>query len=243
MLTPAVWLVWTSLGEGAQFFAGYKALFDRGFGFTGVITLWSMLQASLLMALILAAFKTLFAMLAAYALVFFRVKFSSLIFYAILLTLYLPLTSRALPTYLVVDTLGLVNTHGGLYLPLLSSALGVLLFRQFFNQVPTSLMEAARIDGAGPVKFFLDCLLPISLPFVAALFVIHFVEGWNEYLWPGLVFVGEENTVVMRGLALVSLNSSRGLALAVVAMVPPAILVLFLGPQIARAMRFDSSDR
>lgn len=243
LVGPLAYLFWMSLGDAGDPFAGYSALATRRFGFSEMISVWSMLKTSLLVALAFGVFKTLLAMMAAYGLVFFRVRFGAFWFFCILLTMYLPIHARPVQTYLVSAGLGLVNTPAGLVVPLLASGLGVLLFRQFFRQFPGELLEAARIDGAGPMKFFIDCVVPVSVPFIAALFAIHFIEGWKQYLWPGLVISDERYTVLMRGLALVFSGSPIGLALAIVALLPPLILVVLLGPFIARSMHLDAVDR
>jgi sn-glycerol 3-phosphate transport system permease protein len=242
MMAPVVQLMVMSLSSPFRPFAAYEALATRGFGFSGEITLWSMLVTSLVSALSLGFFKTLFAAMAAYGLVFFRVRLAEFIFFSILITLYLPLHARPVPTYLVAAQLGLTNSRAGLVMPLLASGLGVLLFRQFLRQLPNELAEAAQIDGAGPVKFFIDCVLPVSAPFLAALFAIHFIEGWHQYLWPLMSTSAEELTTVTKGLQLISVTSPAGLALAVVALFPPLVLVLILGPIIARSLHFDSVD-
>lgn len=243
MIAPVAMLLVMSLSRVDDPLDGYATLAGRGYGFKGEITLWSMLANSLIVALTLGVFKTLFAATASYALVFFRVRFAEAIFFAILLTLFLPLHSRPTPTYLTAASLGLLDTHVGLTVPLLASGLGVLLFRQFMRQIPTELAEAARIDGAGPVRFFIDFVMPISASFLAALFAIHFIEGWHSYLWPVMVTSDDRMMVLTKGLQFLDPDSPDGLALAVVSLLPPLLLVIALGPVMARAMHIDGGER
>ena len=243
MIGPVVFLFVISLSDASAPFSGYRELATQGMGFSGEVTVWSMLASSLIVALSLGVFKTLFAAMAAYALVYFRTRFAEAIFFVILLTLFLPLHSRLIPTFLVSSQLGLSNSYAGLVVPVLASGLGVLLFRQVLRQLPEELAESARIDGAGPIKFFIDCVLPVSAPFLAALFSIHFIEGWHQYLWPLMINSEERFTTVMRGLQLLWIGSAEGLALAVFALLPPLVVVVVLGPVMARSMYIDSSGR
>ena len=243
MMGPVVYLIAISLAGSAAPLSGYRSLATQGMGYTGDVTVWSMLATSLVVALSLGVLKTLFAAMAAYALVYFRIRFAEAIFFTILLTLFLPLHSRLIPTFLAASQVGLSNTYAGLVIPVLASGLGVLLFRQVLRQLPEELAESARIDGAGPVKFFIDCVLPVSAPFLAALFAIHFIEGWHQYLWPLMITSDERLTTVMRGLQLLWIGSPEGLALAVIALLPPLVVVFVLGPVMARSMYIDSTGR
>src|SRR4029453_13850165 len=120
-------------------------------------------------------------------------------FLLVFMTLMLPVEVRIFPTYQVVADLGMLNTYAGLTVPLIASATATFLFRQFFLTVPDELVEAPRIDGAGPIRFFKDVLVPLSTTSIAALFVIQFIYGWNQYLWPLLVTTeGRMYPVVMR---------------------------------------------
>lgn len=219
--------------DGLQFLPGpygvevySRALFE-GRGFTGGVTGITMALNSLYLAAGFALAKVAVSLLAAYALVFFRVRFGTFFFWVILCSLLLPLESRFLPTYAVTSKLGLVNSYPGLMLPLLASAVGTFFFRQFFLGVPTELSEAARIDGAGPIKFLKDVLVPASAPMIAALGLLMFVQGWNQYLWPVMVSSEETRMTLVQGLSLVGRTSPQGLALAVLAMLPPILLVVF----------------
>ena len=131
--------------------------------------------------------KIAISILSAYAVVYFSFPFRMTAFWMIFITLMLPVEVRIYPTYKIVADLGLLDTYAGLTLPLIASATGTLLFRQFFMTIPDELLEASKIDGAGPFRFFKDTLLPLSITTIAALFVIQFIYGWNQYLWPLLI--------------------------------------------------------
>jgi sn-glycerol 3-phosphate transport system permease protein len=146
-----------------------------------------MMLVSLVSALTIAIGKIAISLLSAFAIVYFRFPMRNLVFWMIFVTLMLPVEVRIGPTYEVVASLGMLNTYAGLTVPLIASATATFLFRQFFLTVPDELVEAARVDGAGPMRFFKDILLPMSATSIAALFVIQFIYGWNQYLWPLLV--------------------------------------------------------
>src|SRR5437763_2383773 len=150
-----------------------------------------MMFNSLVMALAIALGKIAISIIAAYAIVYFKFPFRMTFFWMIFMTLMLPVEVRILPTYEVIANLGLLNSYAGLTIPLIASATATFLFRQFFLTVPDELAEAARMDGAGPLRFFIDVLLPLSGTSTAALFVIQFIYGWNQYLWPLLVTTEE----------------------------------------------------
>jgi sn-glycerol 3-phosphate transport system permease protein len=155
-------------------------------------------------------------------------------FWVIFVTLMLPVEVRILPTFQVVADLGMLNSYAGLSVPLIASATATFLFRQFFLTVPDEYLEAARIDGAGPIKFFFDILLPLSRTNIAALFVILFIYGWNQYLWPLLVTTEESYyTIVMAIQRMVAVPDSEPLwhlimATSVLAMLPPVIVVVVM---------------
>ena len=212
-----------------------KVLTSRG-GFTGDVTGLLMLTNSMIMGLGFAVGKIVLSMMAAYALVYFRFRFATLIFWAIFATLLLPLEVRIMPSYQVMSELHLLNTYTGLIVPLLASATGTFFFRQFFRSVPDELLEAARIDGAGPVKFFVDVLVPLSKTMMSAIFIIMFIYGWNQYLWPLLMTTDESFFTLMRGIKSILQvwvgsqipDYNEAFALAVLAMVPPvAVVVIF----------------
>ena len=155
-----------------------------GIGRIGGVNVWTLLFNTTVVALAIAIGKIVISILSAYAIVFFRFPFRMTFFWLIFITLMLPVEVRILPTYKVMVDLGLIDTYTGLTLPLMASATATLLFRQFFLTIPGELVEAARIDGAGPWRFFKDILLPLSKTNIAALFVILFIYGWTQYLWP-----------------------------------------------------------
>jgi len=165
--------------------------------------------------------------------VYFRFPLRGLVFWMIFVTLMLPVEVRISPTYDVVASLGLLNTHAGLSVPLIASATATFLFRQFFLTVPDELVEAARIDGAGPMRFFFDVLLPLSATNIAAMFVIQFIYGWNQYLWPLLVTTSEDMYPVVLGIKRLIAGESWTewnvvMASAMLAMLPPALVVIFM---------------
>jgi sn-glycerol 3-phosphate transport system permease protein len=166
--------------------------------------------------------------------VYFRFPGRSLVFWMIFITLMLPVEVRILPTYKVVSDLGLLNTYAGLTVPLIASATATFLFRQFFLTIPDELVEAARIDGAGPMKFFKDVLLPLSTTSIAALFVIQFIYGWNQYLWPLLMTTDENMYPVVMGIKRMISGGDAAtewnavMATAMLAMIPPALVVLLM---------------
>jgi sn-glycerol 3-phosphate transport system permease protein len=191
-----------------------------------------MMTVSLISALIIALGKISISLLSAFAIVYFQFPFRRLCFWAIFVTLMLPVEVRIGPTYQVVADFGLLNTYAGLTVPLIASATATFLFRQFFLTVPDELAEAARIDGAGPLRFFKDVLLPLSATSIAALFVIQFIYGWNQYLWPLLVTTDERMYPVVIGIKrMISGGDAQTewnivMATAILAMIPPALVVM-----------------
>jgi sn-glycerol 3-phosphate transport system permease protein len=193
-----------------------------------------MMWNSLVMALAIAIGKIAISMLSAFAIVYFRFPLRKTFFWLIFITLMLPVEVRILPTYKVVAELGMVDTYAGLTLPLIASATATFLFRQFFLTVPDELAEAARIDGAGPMRFFFDILLPLSRTSIAALFVIMFIYGWNQYLWPLLVTTREDMYTVVIGIKRMVAGGDTliewqlVMATAMLALLPPAVVVLVM---------------
>ena len=160
-----------------------------------------MMFNSLVMALAIAVGKIAISIISAYAIVYFRFPFRMTIFWIIFITLMLPVEVRIYPTYKIVADLHLLDSYAGLALPLIASATATLLFRQFFMTVPDELLEASRIDGAGPFRFFWDTLLPLSRTNMAALFVILFILGWNQYLWPLLITTRDDMQTIQSASA------------------------------------------
>ena len=197
---------------------------------------------SLIMALGICIGKIVISIVAAYAVTYFRFPFRMTFFWMIFITLMLPIEVRIVPTYGVVADLGMLDSYSGLILPVIASATATFLFRQFFLSVPEELAEAARVDGAGPLRFFWDILLPMSRTSIAALFVIQFIYGWNQYLWPLLSTTKEEfYTIVMTvsrqanvvdGVPQWNLIMAAGM----LAMLPPVIIVIFMQRQFVRGL-------
>ena len=193
-----------------------------------------MMLNSLVMAVAIALGKIAISIIASFAIVFFRFPLRNFFFWMIFVTLMLPVEVRIIPTFKVVSDLGLINSYVGLTLPLIASATATFLFRQFFLTVPEELAEAARIDGAGPMRFFWDVVLPLSKTSIAALFVIQFIYGWNQYLWPLLITTDEAmytavigiKRMIMPGDALTEWNLV--MATAVLALLPPALVVVLM---------------
>jgi sn-glycerol 3-phosphate transport system permease protein len=190
-----------------------------------------MLGVSLTSALIISLGKIAISLLSAFAIVYFRFPFKQMVFWMVFVTLMLPVEVRIGPTYQVVADLGLLNTYAGLTVPLIASATATFLFRQFFLTVPDELVEAARIDGAGPMRFFRDVLLPLSATPMAALFVIQFIYGWNQYLWPLLVTTDESMYPIVLGIKRliageVYTDWNIVMAVTLLAMLPPAVVVI-----------------
>ena len=224
-----------SLWPGSHLIENYKAalLGDRiGMGSTAAVG--PMMMVSLVCALIISLGKIAISLLSAFAIVYFRFPFRMAVFWGIFITLMLPVEVRIGPTYKVVSDLGLLNSYAGLTVPLIASATATFLFRQFFLTVPDELVEAARMDGAGPMRFFKDVLVPLSSTSMAALFVIQFIYGWNQYLWPLLVTTEENMYPVVIGIKrMISGGDAQTewhivMATAMLAMVPPAMVVMLM---------------
>ena len=194
-----------------------------------------MMMVSFITAMVIALGKIAISLLSAFAVVYFRFPFRNLCFWAIFITLMLPVEVRILPTYKVVADLGLLNSYAGLTVPLIASATATFLFRQLFLTVPDELAEAARMDGASPMRFFKDILVPLSRTSMAALFVIQFIYGWNQYLWPLLVTTNQDMYPVVLGIRTMMGGSGESMvewnlvmATAIMAMIPPAIVVMLM---------------
>ena len=224
-----------SLIPGDQFLQNYAAVIVSGAsGNVSVPPVARMMWVSLMSALIIAIGKIAISMLSAFAIVYFRFPGRSLFFWMIFVTLMLPVEVRITPTYQVISDFGMLNSYAGLTIPLIASATATFLFRQFFLTVPDELAEAARIDGAGPMRFFKDVLWPLSRTNVIALFVIMFIYGWNQYLWPLLVST-EQNmypigigikTMIAGGDAAIEWNMV--MATLILAMLPPGLVVVVM---------------
>ncbi|TIN02413.1 MAG: sn-glycerol-3-phosphate ABC transporter permease UgpE [Mesorhizobium sp.] len=216
---------------GDQFWNNYtEALFGR----IGGVSVGRLLLNTTIMALGIAVGKIFISILSAYAIVFFRFPLRMTFFWLIFVTLMLPVEVRILPTYKVMVDLGMIDTYAGLIIPLIASATATLLFRQFFMTIPGELVEAARVDGAGPWRFFFDILLPLSRTNIAALFVILFIYGWTQYLWPLLVTNSSNmNTIVIALRKMVSFADADTqwhlvMVTAMLAIVPPILVVVLM---------------
>jgi sn-glycerol 3-phosphate transport system permease protein len=220
------------LWPGDKLIENYTTVLGAGIEDAGGVAVGVMLMNSLIMALSITIGKIAISIIAAYAIVYFQFPFRMFFFWMIFITLMLPVEVRILPTFKVVADLGMLNSYSGLSIPLIASATATFLFRQFFMTVPNELAEAARIDGAGPIKFFIDILLPLSRTNMAALFVILFIYGWNQYLWPLLITTDESfYTVVMGIQRMVAVSDSLPvwhlvMATTMLAMLPPVIVVV-----------------
>jgi sn-glycerol 3-phosphate transport system permease protein len=220
---------------GGNLVETYKtALFGGGAGPGSNAPAARMMWVSLVSALVITFGKIAISLLSAFAIVYFRFPLKNLFFWAIFITLMLPVEVRIMPTYKVVSDLGMLNSYAGLTVPLIASATATFLFRQFFLTVPDELVEAARVDGAGPMRFFKDILLPLSKTSIAALFVIQFIYGWNQYLWPLLATTSEDMYPVVIGIKRMIAGGDAAnewnvvMATAILAMLPPALVVILM---------------
>ncbi len=220
---------------GSHTIENYSAALQGGTtGAGSTASVGRMMFVSLVSALIITFGKIAISLLSAFAIVYFRFRFRMFFFWAIFITLMLPVEVRIGPTYKVVADLGMLNSFAGLTIPLIASATATFLFRQFFLTVPEELLEAARIDGAGPMRFFKDILIPLSATSIAALFVIQFIYGWNQYLWPLLITTNESMYPVVYGIKrMIAGGDSQNewnlvMATAMLAMIPPALVVMLM---------------
>jgi len=219
---------------GGRLIENYGRVLFTGSSSTTREPVWTMLVNSFVMAMTVAGGKILISIISAFAVVYFKFPFRTAIFWIIFVTLMLPVEVRIYPTYKVVSDLGLLDTYSGLTVPLVASATGTLLFRQFFMTVPDELIEASKIDGAGPWKFFRDTLVPLSLTTCAALFVIQFIYGWNQYLWPLLITTRDNMQTIVIGIKKMIVTQDAltewqlAMATAVLAMLPPVLVVVLM---------------
>ncbi|MDP4066397.1 Lactose transport system permease protein LacG [Rhodobacteraceae bacterium IMCC1933] len=213
---------------GDQFFINYKKALLAGVN----VPVGTMLTNSLVMAIGIAVGKIIISLLSAFAIVYFRFPGKKIFFWLIFITLMLPVEVRIVPTYEIIAGFGMLNSYSGLIFPLIASATATFLFRQFFMTVPDELAEAARVDGAKPLRFFWDILIPMSRTNIAALFVILFIYGWNQYLWPLLITTDPEmNTIVMGIKQMFPSGDDVAdwpviMATSILAMIPPVIVVI-----------------
>ena len=209
-------------------------LLGEGPGVTSQVPVARMMWVSLVTALTIAFGKIVISLLSAFAIVYFNFPFRKAVFWGIFITLMLPVEVRIVPTYQVVADFGMVNSFAGLTIPLIASATATFLFRQFFLTVPDELTEAAKMDGASPMRFFWDVLLPLSRTSIAALFVIQFIYGWNQYLWPLLMSTEERMYPIVMGIRSMTAGADSQvqwnlvMATAILAMLPPALVVVLM---------------
>ncbi|CAB1083415.1 glycerol-3-phosphate transporter membrane protein [Alkalispirochaeta odontotermitis] len=227
---------------GSKLVENYTTVLQAGKATAGGIPVGVMMWNSFIMAIGIVFGKITISLLSAYAIVYFRFRFRMVFFWIIFMTLMLPVEVRILPTYAVVANLGLLDTYTGLTLPLIASATATFLFRQFFLTVPDELTEAARVDGAGPIRFFFDILLPLSRTNIAALCVILFIYGWNQYLWPLLITTESNMTTIVMGIQAMlyvpdAVNEwNITMATAILAMLPPVVVILVLQRQFVKGL-------
>jgi len=222
---------------GGAFLENYGQVLGAGLGEGsgfGQVSAGRMMLNSLVMAVGIAVGKIAISLTAAFAIVYFRFPLRMSAFWLIFLTLMLPVEVRILPTYQVVADLGMLNSYPGLIVPLIASATATFMFRQVFLTIPDELLEAARIDGAGPMRFFWDILLPLSRTNIAALFVILFIYGWNQYLWPLLITTDQSMLTIVIGInRMLEVGDDQAqwqlvMATTMLAMVPPVLVVLLM---------------
>jgi sn-glycerol 3-phosphate transport system permease protein len=222
------------LWPGSHGAENYAAVIAHGSERGSSAPVGRMMLNSFVVALVIACGKIAISIISAFAIVYFRFPFRRTLFWMIFLTLMLPVEVRILPTYKVVADLGLIDSFTGLTLPLIASATATFLFRQFFLTIPDELAEAARIDGAGPLRFFRDVVVPLSRTNIAALFVIMFIYGWNQYLWPLLITTQENMYTIVIGIKRMIPGGDAAaewhliMATAILAMLPPAAVVVLM---------------
>ncbi len=223
---------------GDHFWENYKAALFAGVN----VPVGTMLWNSLIMAVGIAVGKIVISLMSAFAIVYFRFPGRNLFFWLIFLTLMLPVEVRIVPTFEVVAGFGMLNTYQGLILPLIASATATFLFRQFFLTIPDELAEAARVDGARPMRFFIDIVIPMSRTNIAALFVILFIYGWNQYLWPLLITTDPEMNTIVMGLKQMFPSGDDTadwpviMATSILAMIPPIIIVISMQKLFVRGL-------
>jgi sn-glycerol 3-phosphate transport system permease protein len=220
----------------------YTTVLTTGKKTAGGVPVGLMMVNSLIMAVGIVVGKIAISLISAFAIVYFRFPLRMFFFWLIFMTLMLPVEVRILPTYKVVADLGLLNSYTGLTLPLIASATATFLFRQFFLTVPDELIEAARVDGAGPIRFFLTILIPLSRTNIAALTVILFIYGWNQYLWPLLITTDTSMSTIVMHIQRMTFVADAipewnlTMAVAILAMLPPVLVVLVMQRQFVKGL-------
>ena len=242
MIVP-IWIIFASsthenyilITEGLQFIIGenfvnnYLNIFFETGGFSDRVTLSTLFLNSFIMAFGIAFLSVITSLMSAYTIVYFRIKFATLFFWLIFITLLIPLEVRILPTYQVVSNLNLVNTYAGLILPLTSSAIATLFFRQFLKTIPDELLESAKLDGVSSWQFFKDFVIPLAKPMLIAIFVFMFVYGYNQYLWPIISTSKEKYWTVVMGMKIMFWgNPVSRLTYIILSIIPPLFIVIYL---------------
>jgi sn-glycerol 3-phosphate transport system permease protein len=224
----------TPLYPGPHFAENYYRTLFIGTSGTTREPVLNMMINSFIMAMTIALGKISISILSAYAVVYYRFPFRMAAFWIIFITLMLPVEVRIFPTFKVVSDVGFLDTYHGIAVPLIASATGTLLFRQFFMTIPDELLEASKIDGAGPFRFFKDTVLPLSMTTMAALFVIQFIYGWNQYLWPLLITTKDSMQTIVIGIKKMIVTADAltewqlAMATAMLAMLPPVLVVVLM---------------
>ena len=220
------------LYPGPYFLENYNRILFVGTSSTTREPVIGMMVNSFIMAITIALGKIFISVLSAYAVVYYRFPFRMAAFWIIFITLMLPVEVRIFPTFKIVSDLNMLDTYQGLAVPLIASATGTLLFRQFFMTIPDELLEASKIDGAGPFRFFKDTVIPLSITTIAALFVIQFIYGWNQYLWPLLVTTKDSMQTIVIAIKKMIVTADAltewqlAMATAMLAMLPPVFVVI-----------------
>ena len=227
-------------GIGDEFLSNYQnVLFERS-GFSKEITFLGLLLNSLVMAFGIATLTVVTSLLAAYTIVYFKIRLATTYFWLIFTTLLVPLEVRIFPSYAIVSELNLTNTYTGLILPLLASSIATFFFRQFYKTIPDELLEAAKIDGANSWKFFIDFLIPLSKTMIIAIFIFMFVYGYNQYLWPILVTSSEDYWTVIMGMKIMFMRTSIGsFSYIILSIIPPILVVIFLQRWFVRGLLYS----
>lgn len=218
---------------GGYFWENFKqTLFGSGLSGSQTAPVWRMLLNSMAMAMMISLGKIGISLISAFAIVYFKFPFRMGFFWMIFITLMLPVEVRILPTFEVVANLGMLNSYWGLSIPLIASATATFMFRQVFLTIPDEMLESARIDGAGPLRFFRDILIPLSRTNIAALFVILFIYGWNQYLWPLLITTDSDMTTIVMSIKQMLEAAEQSpqwniiMMTALLAMIPPVFVVI-----------------
>ena len=224
-------------GLGDQLLKNYSEVLNQTGGFSQEITATKMFINSFIMAIGIATIKVIISSMSAFAIVYFRFKFATPLFWLIFITLLVPLEVRILPSYQIVSDLKLTNSYTGLILPLVASATATFFFRQFYKSIPDELLESAKLDGANSWKFFIDFLVPLSKTMIAAMFIFMFVYGYSQYLWPLIMTTSEQYWTVVMGMKIIFMESYEGgnlprvaerFAYIILSIIPPVVIIIFL---------------